>query len=645
MAQISRRLRANSNLLYLLFITLFLPSAASAGVIVVNDHITTTTLWPAFSNVLIDIEAPFEINAPLTVGEGSTIGFASPDYFVLVNSTLAVNGTEASPVVFEPTNIGYQFSAGSSASRLEYAVIQNAGYASQAIRIQESSPTFINCTIAPAGPEGIGGAAFRIFNGSPRIEGCHISGVRGGAAYGIILVDANHPIITRNVIEDIVAGVGSSGFTGQRGLDGDDGGVIFINGEHGQAGVSSGGQGSDGPQAAGILIVFESTADVTHNIIRNVRGGTGGTGGTGGGGGHGGRGADGLAATVAGGPGGNGGDGGSGKSGGDGGRGGRALGIFVSSSLTTPTVPIRIYNNLITDIQGGTGGQGGAGGTGGRGGRGGDGGNGIGPLSNGGPGGDGGDGGDSGTSGDGGDGGFGYGIHTITTSGATPVDIRSNTIADIRSGDPGLGVETSGGIRGGGGLGGDPGLGGNTGFNGQQGIDGDDGPAGPPGAPSPSYGVEVHVMGGNGGKTNAGADIAPGAIAPDILLYNNILSFGDPDLGVAVSVVDSPEGSVDLRHNAIFGFNAPSSFAPLDPTNLLVDPLFENSGAGDFRLAIGSPLIDAGNNLLIPPGVTTDLDGEPRVTDGNADRVNVIDIGAYEAPKANRAAREWSLYE
>jgi predicted outer membrane repeat protein len=70
--------------------------------------------------------------------------------------------------------------------------------------------------------------------------------------------------------------------------------------------------------------------------------------------------------------------------------------------------------------------------------------------------------------------------------------------------------------------------------------------------------------------------------------------------------------------------------------NIDADPLFVDADGLDnvigtiddnLRLLGGSPCLDAGNNLAIPPSLTTDLDGNPRIING------IVDMGAYEGPK------------
>jgi hypothetical protein len=58
--------------------------------------------------------------------------------------------------------------------------------------------------------------------------------------------------------------------------------------------------------------------------------------------------------------------------------------------------------------------------------------------------------------------------------------------------------------------------------------------------------------------------------------------------------------------------------------NIDGDPLFVDATNSDLHLQAGSPAIDAGDQTLLPAGVTTDLDGNPRVAGGN------VDMGAYE---------------
>ena len=71
------------------------------------------------------------------------------------------------------------------------------------------------------------------------------------------------------------------------------------------------------------------------------------------------------------------------------------------------------------------------------------------------------------------------------------------------------------------------------------------------------------------------------------------------------------------------------------PGNLNINPLFANTATTNFHLLTGSPCIDAGTNPAVfltnsSFAVMYDFDGIPRPLDGNGDRTNAFDIGAYE---------------
>ncbi|MCL2103626.1 MAG: VWA domain-containing protein [Kiritimatiellaeota bacterium] len=63
--------------------------------------------------------------------------------------------------------------------------------------------------------------------------------------------------------------------------------------------------------------------------------------------------------------------------------------------------------------------------------------------------------------------------------------------------------------------------------------------------------------------------------------------------------------------------------------NISADPLFEDALAGNFRLRMDSPCVNAGTNPSVVG--TVDLDGKPRIRDGT------VDMGAYEYDKLRPA--------
>lgn len=123
--------------------------------------------------------------------------------------------------------------------------------------------------------------------------------------------------------------------------------------------------------------------------------------------------------------------------------------------------------------------------------------------------------------------------------------------------------------------------------------------------------------------------------------------------GTGLLAVNAECGArVDLQNSILWGnakqfddsCSLPMSCAELNISNCFVqddqtcccDPGFLNPNDGDYRLAPGSPCIDAGDNSLLPPDVTVDLGGRPRRVDdpGTPDTGSgappIVDLGAYE---------------
>ena len=71
--------------------------------------------------------------------------------------------------------------------------------------------------------------------------------------------------------------------------------------------------------------------------------------------------------------------------------------------------------------------------------------------------------------------------------------------------------------------------------------------------------------------------------------------------------------------------------------NISTAPAFVDAANGDYRLLVGSPGIDAGNNASIPAGTTTDRAGAPRLRDDPS----TVDTGAGTAPIVDMGAFEY----
>jgi len=71
--------------------------------------------------------------------------------------------------------------------------------------------------------------------------------------------------------------------------------------------------------------------------------------------------------------------------------------------------------------------------------------------------------------------------------------------------------------------------------------------------------------------------------------------------------------------------------------NVSGDPQFEDVAAGNYALTLASSAIDAGNNTVVPVGVTVDFAMNPRLVD----EPSVADTGVGTAPIVDMGAYEW----
>lgn len=130
-----------------------------------------------------------------------------------------------------------------------------------------------------------------------------------------------------------------------------------------------------------------------------------------------------------------------------------------------------------------------------------------------------------------------------------------------------------------------------------------------------------------------GSAVLANGVEANSLLVNNILAA--PVGQTALTCGDfSGANMPTIEFNNVFSESGPAYGGICsDQTgvngNISADPLFVDPAGGDYAVADGSPVIDAGNNRA-PEVPATDLLGNLRVVDGDGDELGVVDMGAIE---------------
>jgi hypothetical protein len=174
---------------------------------------------------------------------------------------------------------------------------------------------------------------------------------------------------------------------------------------------------------------------------------------------------------------------------------------------------------------------------------------------------------------------------------------------------------------------------------------------GPGGLPADLTARHVTVVGpGSGTGVSLAAncvDVPPTPRPAEATLRNVIVRGFETDLsrsaGVCPPTPPDPlppppaPATIDIAYS-IFDAAKTMEFGPpgagsinQGPGNMNVDPLFVDEAGGNLHLQQGSPAIDAGDPAVPGAGeLTVDLDGTPRVQDGDGNGSEIRDIGAFE---------------
>jgi predicted outer membrane repeat protein len=171
---------------------------------------------------------------------------------------------------------------------------------------------------------------------------------------------------------------------------------------------------------------------------------------------------------------------------------------------------------------------------------------------------------------------------------------------------------------------------------------------------SAARGASVHATSCAGGSIDlTNSTIVDGAGDGVHIRFNRTTDAGAPHAGairVTNSIVRNHTGRAVVVDQEESRATLAVSFSNLEggfsgEGNIDAAPVFVNGSQRDYRLAEGSPGIDAGNNSLVGNVVITDVAGQPRFADDPRTRNTgagagpIVDMGAYELPATDSRRR------
>ncbi len=145
------------------------------------------------------------------------------------------------------------------------------------------------------------------------------------------------------------------------------------------------------------------------------------------------------------------------------------------------------------------------------------------------------------------------------------------------------------------------------------------------------------LSGNTAGRNGGGAYVSLGVL-DNAYLYHNIVN-GNTALAASPNGSDvylndtSGAATLDYNNYAVlnaYGFGTITILNSVDVDPMFADIADADAAYWDLHLKKGSPMIDAGDDSLVPAGMTNDIDGDYRFLDGDNDGTATVDMGADE---------------